>query len=803
MSSSRELKERMMSQIEDEDYADSLTKQMDITISNLTKKRETLQLKIQEYKDVKSSVLAQASEQPVMISLGAGYFVEKSNSEAIAYLDSTISRMNQVLSEITSNIDHANDTKKKFLLFNDFVKQNGSEEENKEKLNEEGLPYMDIQEEIDEDGNVINVSINDTPVDIKDSFEKNNLSSNNQAENSAGTSVEIAGMKHIQEKIKVEEDVIVVDSPKRSPAAGGETSKDLTTDIEEKNDVDSEEVDQIQELMEDMGLTTKPVTTTDIIDQDLLLDKIDQLEIGTDEKFQLKQIVVEEYNKLNESASDNQQQAPTLAIDKYDDLLQLELFADDLNNEQDVSYADDEEWDFEFDEDDDDEDEDLADELLYGNHPSGVLGASASEKTNALLWDQIRKLRNQQDNNVADVGKKKKSVRFAETLDIKEVENISESLKNPPPAPPKMSLFKQNRVVNKQSEDKIDEPVEEVIMEKTIIEHDFEAPKVSNNEAVSRDIVEKDNDESYVEVPKTMSRFKAARLGKTPISTPATSSQETPPSVSPVEEKIMENTIIERDIEPEVIVTHDIIEKEVKSETPEVSSKPISKFKASRIGKTMPNKSAAKIPIPTVVSTSNISLETNDEPADMEVKETQLDYSSLHQDMDTMAKAYILGMYDDDIMTEGPVVDKVEDFEILNKMIESMPSKEPVKKINKNKKISDIEFDENLDEIGMNEVGEEEEEEYFEDMEDTGPILADEILENEITFDEDDEDEILTSELNENYHRLRNKLILDQNGFKKSQQELEFEPIDEDGNPIKISRFRAARAKGGVFNGLK
>ena len=39
--------------------------------------------------------------------------------------------------------------------------------------------------------------------------------------------------------------------------------------------------------------------------------------------------------------------------------------------------------------------------------------------------------------------------------------------------------------------------------------------------------------------------------------------------------------------------------------------------------------------------------------------------------MDKMAQAYVSGMYDDDIVTEGPVVHKLDDFETLNKMVEA------------------------------------------------------------------------------------------------------------------------------------
>ena len=70
------------------------------------------------------------------------------------------------MTQFNTKINEAESTKEKLNQFNQFVQQGGNHEELKqEKLNEDGLPFVDIQEELDEDGNVINVRFKDAQED--------------------------------------------------------------------------------------------------------------------------------------------------------------------------------------------------------------------------------------------------------------------------------------------------------------------------------------------------------------------------------------------------------------------------------------------------------------------------------------------------------------------------------------------------------------------------------------------------------------------------------------------------------------
>lgn len=704
-----------------------LTTQIDSTISNLKQKRDYLQDQLAQFESVRQGLKTSGdSTTPIKFQLDDGTMIEKTTTEAIEFLDKRVTEIKEALTQFNTKINEAESTKEKLNQFNQFVQQGGNHEELKqEKLNEDGLPFVDIQEELDEDGNVINV-------EFKDAQEDTTIDKNEK--DSRGTpKVEILGEE--------------IDKAKKL------------------DKVSQSESDEFQALLEDMEVISKDKKAQELnFDQDDLLDKIDKLQISAEDKFKLKQVCVEEFKNLEpEHDTDKTQENSAsdkvignfenLAIDK-NDLIELELLADDFDdseNFQGENYDDDEEWDYEFDDDDEEEEEDIADELLYGGGKAKIIGSD--EKSNNMLWDQIINLRKSKlvaTDQVADKieestvnEKKPKAVRFAEHLDINEVENISESLRNPPPETGKMSLFKQNRMSSQQKNrsEEIMETVENDSVMTDILENDVMSDIVEK-EPVMTDIIEKDDDDQIFE-----------------------------------NNDIIESTIIER----EPVAT--INESTPETKTGTSSQKPVSRFKAMRSSQPLKDtgklntQAPVKIPIPGDSEKEVVPLESSTSLSVSKLQDLQLD-------MDKMAQAYVSGMYDDDIVTEGPVVHKLDDFETLNKMVEA--------KKQDNEKLGIQEYDAASNEVGM-EIDEEDEDD------DEGPILVDEIVENEL--DESNgvfnDEVIFDREIRENYHKLRNKLILDQNGFKKSQQELEMEPVDDEGNPIKISRFKAAKMNRG------
>lgn len=167
-----------------------------------------------------------------------------------------------------------------------------------------------------------------------------------------------------------------------------------------------------------------------------------------------------------------------------------------------------------------------------------------------------------------------------------------------------------------------------------------------------------------------------------------------------------------------------------------------------------------------------------------EVVGATLDYSSLNGDVDSMAKAYVLGLYDDDIQTEGQVIEHLDDFEDHNREVETREELHG--------RVTELN-----DKSDGNDVAE------GSDDEDDGPMVSTDIVENDIDeinemnsipidqFDIELNDERLNQELVNDYTNMRKKMIYKyKGGFKETDEELEFVQPDE---VKRVSRFKAAR----------
>ncbi|KAK6457940.1 uncharacterized protein RJT20DRAFT_125822 [Scheffersomyces xylosifermentans] len=884
--------------------ASSLIPQIDRTLTNLAFKRDALINQSETYNELEKQIQdGKINSDKVMVLLGDGYFVEKSASEAVDFLKRRTNALKTAISQFDNKLKEGTEMKARLLEFEELSKASTKPEHTEKNVNDEGLLYMDIQEELDEDGNVINIKINNE--------EHNEFIAPKKAQKAAAEEAVLPEASDTVVSLTNEFEYIEEPESLNTRNNGSSPTSESKTP-----EVGDEEEDQLRELFEDMEIIAKPrkALKEAEVNQEELLDKIDQLNISPDDKFKLKQICIEEYKKLNEkdipstkevaetytesssqdaSAADisvaslddvrgqereevlasiikennldysvSSKEIPindSLAINKSD-ILELELLADDFDDSQSaaVTYADDEEWDFDFSneeedehfgqgdsdhDDDDDEDDDFADQMLYGDK-SSILTPKSNHQMSQMLWERILELRRGTDSSLQKNGdhnvtekpqKAKKSVRFAESLEINEVENISESLKETHPQP-KISLFRQGLIVNKKSDlpthaerasrDVDESPVLETISERNTEE--FDAREQSG---------------AIENKPKKVSRFKQNRLGEAVKKIIVSDTIKPPENDETLNRKDLINQSIsenEGDLDSEeqnllnsdFSVHGDVLER-VNTDSPfsgdvidrsslpndkriledvqkdsnnlEVTKgKKVSRFRASRSQRTQ-GEITSEVDHNDGTKASHTGIPDAQKTESNNIKETSMDYRSLQDDTDTMAKAYVLGMYDDDIATEGPVVDKLDDFELLNKMVESMPDKskesrdEDRKNERLNKSTYDDTFDPMLDEIiGSPDVEEEDEDE-------DGPILLDEIVENEFDpsefYDLEEDGSIdsgvINQEVTANYHKLRQKIIFQNNerGFRKTDEELEIEPVDEDGIPIKVSRFKAAKMR--------
>ena len=775
----------------DKTELNELLQQLDVTIKNLESKRLHLKEQLHQAR------LSNGNDNKKDVD---------TNTVARKINDARdLEGLEKLIEQFDSKIDQAYSTRDNFAKLGQLLQLD--EVKSQDKLNEEGLPFMDIQEEVDEDGNVISAKVNEKVVDThKDSNRQVNDNVKENINKNMNRNINRNINKNVEERTSTKTDTLASQFSNNNKNNGNDFASD----------------DELQLLLRDMELTSRQPNHQILdIDQDELLEKIDKLEISPQEKFDLKRICLDAYRNIEDESDHFKKDAaikstrehgtvsgslyPTPAISR-EDMLELELIADDFDPQED--YDEEEEMDYDFEEveeeeeeeDEEDEDDDYANSLLYGRgsyKPNPVLPTNPKfANANKMLWQQVGALRSKKALQDKILDKKKdeadgealkknqRSVRFAETVDVKNVENISDALRNPPPEPRKQSLFKQSRILNIKDVER--QAITRKVGDVNAEDGHVSTMQTSATKSISpvSDIKENDGanevgQESPV-VNKPKSRFKAMR------------------------EK--NNDHKELDQEGQVV-------NESKSK-----SKPKSRFRAMREGsqESSDRLSTTNIGAPSATSTS-IELSAVDqkpfEPESEQIRDTRLDYASMNNDLDTMAKAYILGMYDDDISTTGPVVEQLDDFETLNKMVEAGQGKRGAQ----SEKARFGNGSESLDNDTINEIGMD----YIDgdnmdiDEEgDDGKIMTDDIVEHAFDSDSDsdsdddnseggegskrvaaiDADEVNLAEVLQNYHRLRQKLILEQNGFKRAaEKRQEFVPVDEDGNEVKMSRFKAGR----------
>ena len=174
-----------------------------------------------------------------------------------------------------------------------------------------------------------------------------------------------------------------------------------------------------------------------------------------------------------------------------------------------------------------------------------------------------------------------------------------------------------------------------------------------------------------------------------------------------------------------------------------------------------------------------------------------VDYSMLVDNMDDMIQAYSLGMYDDDLEEHpGTVVERVEDFITYNKQVDEL-------------KDDIIDFKKNNPMVGIDE-------EVEEDEDPNSNVIMTDIVEKDIPVNYRDIEEEYENNLglhpdniseavNIEYHTLRQRMLQQMQNMSISddkqiqtqayKESLEIEPIDSEGNSIKVSRFKSQRMK--------
>ncbi|SMN18551.1 similar to Saccharomyces cerevisiae YFL023W BUD27 Unconventional prefoldin protein involved in translation initiation [Maudiozyma saulgeensis] len=776
------------------------------------------------------------SQNKIFLSIGYEYYIEKTVDQTIEFVNDKLELMIEAIEQFDLKIKEANNTLKNLQMLTNQktpkIKMKKIDNETDTNDNESDLPTMEIREELDEEGNVLNGSV--VPAATESERQKiEDLINNNLVPKVEELKIEQNGEKQEEEE---EEDKTVVNGT---------------------NEVDTADIYSFADLVEKMD------------EQDEQNDGIiNPNEISYDyEKFQ-------SLNNENDTYTDEEYEDDD--EDNYFMMPGHSSFMDQINKLRNSRAQP--------------ENETIIDVV----EKSHTISKNESNKGNEK---SIMK-KNEESSNKTKKNKVKKSVGFAPSLDVHEVESFKAETKKQTFNFPRNSSDLYSSVQDMMTDDTNNPNLHEfdndlfasMIGAKQSDEiHDkYKDSITSNEEGVEAQASQEQSKKVRV------SRFKKDRgvVNKKPTTTVVEEVIEKTESHRAVSDVIVEREIIETipDSKPKkrvskfaqrkeaqaksqlektspVIKKQDVVSDIIENpqQQPEVSpstsvtnasihSKKIgTPFKKNLSSLNKPRHSLnkkAQLPQELLDSSSDSEQEQEEQaPIEREIPQKKIeeiddsddndddlifpkevkdaiekvgktedslrvanvDYSALVDNMDDMIQAYTLGVYDDDLEEHpGTVVEKVEDFNTYNKEVDEL--KDDIIDFKKKNPMVPISLDDKDDE---------------DVEEDNGLIMTDivekdipanyrdiaEEYENNLGLHPDNISEAVTKE----YHTLRQRMlqqmkntVLNNNADNsannnesnhihsdgdKHGEDPAIEPLDVDGNPIRISRFKSQRMK--------
>lgn len=717
------------------------------------------------------------SSRKVYMNLGYEYFIEKDVTEVLEYADEKLRLIEEAIEQFEFKIKDGEKTLKDLQKWGDqdALSHDGEDE----------LPSMEIREELDEDGNVINSSVTPTSAEkLRESLK----SSKRKEEPENGTLNQFE--KNLKGKLAKQE---------RRP------SDDRQTKATSYNPVDMENAYTFADLVRQMDEQDEADDDGDIAEVEYDFESFDE---------KLNSTAQEEDEEEDEDDNDDGEGHYSVfpSMESHNAFMdQIKRLREEKGKEKPV-------------------------ETSFSN----AVGKSTGAPKKSILKKKTD-LKNERP---------KKTVGFASTLDIHEVENLKhENQVNTHMFPRSLmqplehddegenvefdsDLFAQ--LIGAQGPDEIHDKYKEEVakqqepeeagangrkkrvsrfkMERKARDDEFaqdvKSPnELATNSVITENVIEREESfdnsatDSGIAMTDTITENSFDDIIESPLNEDV---REREVPMSEVKDHAHSTTNEVAKKLPEVIEERELNEFPDSTKAPSARLAPLSKEMNSL---RRPNTSqGAKPPkLQELLDSSEDELDDNEPKAKEQISNSfpkevidkaekesvlqqrpKVDYNALGEDLDNMARAYALGVYDDDLDDDpGMVLEKVTDFKVYNEQVEKLKDEiEAFKISNPLEKQTEHEPESDEDE----------------------PLMTD-ITENDIpenyckTNPQDDlalDSERLHESIAVEYSRLREVIASRAKPPSRSpdnDEHKQIEPIDEDGQPIKQSRFRSQRFK--------
>ncbi|AET37689.1 prefoldin-like protein Ecym_1463 [Eremothecium cymbalariae DBVPG len=831
---------------------DELISKVEISIGRLGEKREFLEGQRRGYLEVRERLLAfedsvgngGAGERGVVfgdviissriyVSIGCEYYVERSAAEAVEWVGGRLRQIEDAIEDVRGNIRGAKKTLDDMRQWEGILGgESGDAEFGDEEGSGEELPFMEIREEVDDEGNVISSSVtpqlhsgrnrHDVWPDVASYSDAAEIATPVNR-NNVVDGLENNVVEELQGKTETKREYRMglfseMSQPQDDVNKGKSETDDGLEEIRVAAVSDVRKEKDKRETVSENQVTTPANSKPDFVNPGILA--IDEKDIYTFDDIveQLEKYDLEEYGNVDSAdIRYNFEDYNRMLISVTDQNDDREEEKEEREREDNPNVSDDDDDNVD---DDDDENNDYDYKFMPSLVPRGASQDSFIEQINKLRAEKLSKLQESKVSHPRSILKdsnvkksKKKSVGFAEELEIYEVENMRQETKA------NTFHFPRNPWRNLNS---YDYPGPSEVSSDNLDEDGFDSDlfakligaKEPDETHELHENVEANRCTSRGTKLKKSSRFKTEREAHNlsslvEDSTPVTSVHEEAIIKDVIEREVVVGDIIEKEHSIE-----DVVEKEeslkIDSTVPEKTE--LSKFKKNLQSLQKPRLLRQKPP-PIHFSDSESEDDEGESYLDINgvtppkvaepfpdaiqdiiannkkevIKMPDVEFQALAGNLDDMARAYILGMYDSDIDDPGTVVEKLKDLKHYNLQVEEL--KDEIKQC-RDSIIDNSPSDEKYDE--------------------DGPMVSD-VIEHEAAttgLHEDNENlalqqDKLIKEVSLEYHMMRQKILSWSNNIENDDDEaLQLEPIDEYGNPIKTSRFKASQLISPVFKRL-
>lgn len=654
----------------------------------------------------------------------------------------------------------------------DDIDANENDYDHVEDLTEDfdtSLPMMEIREELDEDGNIIDSKVEEAGNEDTDAIEKHLKMLNELAK------------KKLDSKPDTTAKPIYGPPPPPARKVGGGIFKPVkqpgvlrqqSPKIEEVNDDDEEEEKKPAENGHKESVNSPTVTdVTDTPDDDSS-DSLSSLQSS------------------NSSITSNPAVAP-------ESLLELELLADDaMDEEEDVLADQDDDWDFE----DDDFDDIEADEDDHGRTRGSMFpGMSQDQLRNIMEGRKEAAAKppavvetNTPKSSLKSASSKPKSVSFSNNLHIKRIPNketIKIQERQELKQQQKQSRFKQE-LMTKAPEPEVDEDDDNHVAVPTVSDiAERSAPEVVTKPTTPA---------------KKMSRFMMNRMGKeeeTKTSRDTQSHDQTNPQDGKIRQGIptIGSAALDKDIAEyteSMKLTprpasqgHGHAHGHVRSRAVSFNDNDEKKEDIKKfVEENKPSKVFTKAPLAGIAQENpskekKTELSASDKDHDDEIMKQVMSYLAENEDEEAFEQLHM--DMDESQLAEELYRQRAQHHNsAVQKGLESMADVD-----DEDETMMDLDDD-------MADAGD-----VVDAENDENAQVMNDIVENDL---EDAERDIIHGDLDmdpavhrrevaEHYYKLRNNMVAKNGGFMKTDGEKAVEECDENAAPIKVSRFKAAR----------